>query len=106
LGWTLRLLVREQRGDPAFTACDLAEWSDGWAPQFNSVDAVIHLAGDPSPQGFWASMQRNNIDLTMNVFEAAVRHNAKRLIFASSNWVVAGHRFGATPLTADIEPYP
>lgn len=106
LGWELRLLDRDARGDAAIMACDLADWRDDWASRFAAVDAVIHLAGDPSPRASWSSIQRSNIDLTLNVFEAAVRHGAKRLVFASSNWVVAGHRFDEAKLTADIEPYP
>ena len=106
LGWTLRLLDQDAQGDPAIKTCDLAEWRDDWARQFAGVDAVVHLAGDPSPRASWSAIQRSNIDLTLNVFEAAVRHGAKRLVFASSNWVVAGHRFDETKLTADIEAYP
>ena len=92
LGWTLRLLDVDARGDAAIAAADLAEWDEGWVAQFAGVDAVIHLAGDPSPRGSWSSMQRLNIDLTLNVYEAAVRQGAKRLIFAS--------RTGPSPATA------
>jgi nucleoside-diphosphate-sugar epimerase len=35
-----------------------------------------------------------------------VRQGAKRVIFASSNWVVAGHRFADMKLTPDVEPRP
>src|SRR5277367_5453996 len=45
LGWTLRLLDVDARGDAAIQAADLAEWSDMWVGQFAGVDAVIHLAG-------------------------------------------------------------
>ena len=31
LGWTLRLLDADARGDAAIEVVDLAEWSDGWA---------------------------------------------------------------------------
>jgi len=106
LGWTLRLLDITDGGDPAITLADLAQWNDSWAAQFKDVDAVVHLAGDPRPHAPWADIQRANIDLIMNVYEAAARGGAKRLIFASSNWTVAGHRFETTPLTTDIEPYP
>jgi hypothetical protein len=49
---------------------------------------------------------RYNFDLTQNVYEAAARRKAKRLIFASSNWTMVGHRFDDQPLTTDREPYP
>jgi nucleoside-diphosphate-sugar epimerase len=70
------------------------------------VDALIHLAGDPSEGASWASVQRLNIDLTLNVFQAARRHRVARVIFASSNWVMAGYRFGTERLTTDLPPFP
>ena len=92
LGWTLRLLDTHA-ADPAIQQADLAVWSDTWTRHFDSADAVIHLAADPSPRANWTDITRLNLDLTLNVFEAAARQHAKRLIFASSNWVVAGHRY-------------
>jgi uronate dehydrogenase len=106
LGWTVRALDLDRRGDIAIVAADLAVWHDDWARSFSGVDAVVHLAGDPSPRASWASVQRLNIDLTANVYEAAARHGVRRVVFASSNWVMAGHRPGAGPLTTDMEPYP
>jgi NAD+ dependent glucose-6-phosphate dehydrogenase len=106
LGWTLRLLDVDVHGDAAIQPADLAEWNDAWVPQFAAVDAVIHLAGNPSPEASWASAQRLNIDLTANVYEAAAAHGVRRLVFASSNWVMAGHRTGQGSLTTDMEPYP
>jgi hypothetical protein len=46
------------------------------------------------------------MDLVLNVYEAAARQGAKRLVFASSNWTMAGHRFAEGPLATDREPYP
>jgi NAD+ dependent glucose-6-phosphate dehydrogenase len=106
LGWTLTLLDRDSRGDPAIETVDLALFHDDWADRFTGVDTVIHLAGDPSPRASWASAQRNNIDLTHNVVEASCRAGVRRVVFASSNWVLAGHRFGTAPLEAAMEPYP
>ncbi|HEX4261579.1 MAG TPA: NAD(P)-dependent oxidoreductase [Acetobacteraceae bacterium] len=106
LGWELRLLDAQDTGDPAIRVADLAEWNDAWAADFTGADAVFHLAASPSPRTSWEAAQRLNLDLTMNVYEAAVRAGAHRLVFASSNWVVAGHRFEAWPLRTDVEPYP
>ncbi len=105
LGWTLRLLDANS-ADPAIQAADLSRWNDSWAEHFRNADAVVHLAADPSPRASWENTVSLNLDLTMNVFEAAARGNAKRLIFASSNWVVAGHRFEDWPLTPETPPYP
>jgi nucleoside-diphosphate-sugar epimerase len=106
LGWTQRLLDIDSHGDPAIESADLAQWSDDWAARFAGVDTVIHLAGDPSPRASWASVQRLNIDLTANVFEAAAAHRVQRVVFASSNWVMAGYRHGDGSLTTDLAPYP
>ena len=106
LGWTLRLLDADARGDAAIQAADLADWDDAWVTQFAGVDAVIHLAGNPSPAASWASALRLNIDLTANVYEAAAAQGVRRVVFASSNWVMAGHRPVEGVLTTDMEPYP
>ena len=106
LGWTLRLLDADARGDPSVQPADLTQWDDAWVARFAGVDTVIHLAGDPSPRASWASVQRLNIDLTANVYEAAAAQRVRRVVFASSNWVMAGHRSAAGPLTTDMEPHP
>jgi len=106
LGWELRLLDATDASDKAIRAADLAEWRDDWVAEFRDADAVIHLAANPSPRTSWASAQRLNFDLTLNVYEASARQGARRLVFASSNWVVAGHRFEDFPLTTEVEPYP
>jgi NAD+ dependent glucose-6-phosphate dehydrogenase len=105
LGWTLRLIDAEA-SDKAIHRADLAVWNEAWVQLFHDADAVIHLAADPSPRASWENTIRLNFDLTLNVFEAAARQGAGRLIFASSNWVVAGHRFEQTPLTPETPPYP
>lgn len=106
LGWTLRLLDIEARGDGTIQQADLANWDAAWVARFVGVDTVVHLAGDPSPHASWASVQRLNIDLTANVYEAAAAQGVRRVVFASSNWVMAGHRPGQGVITTDMEPYP
>ena len=106
LGWALRLLDVQSSGDDAITKADLSVWDEDWVSLFFGVDAVIHLAGRPSPRTPWAEIVPYNFDLTQNVYEAAARCGVKRLVFASSNWVVAGHRFVAGPLTAEVDPHP
>lgn len=106
LGWTTRLVDRTAGGDPAIAEADLATYDDSWAVLAKDADAIVHFAGDPSPSASWSSVQRLNIDLTQNVYEAAARHGARRVIFASSNWTMAGHRFADFPLTTTHEPAP
>jgi len=106
LGWTLTLLDRATRTGAAIATADLAEFRDDWARRFAGVDTVLHLAGDPRPHASWESVLRNNIDATHHVLEACCRGGVRRVVFASSNWVLAGHRFDTTPLEAATEPYP
>lgn len=106
LGWQLRLLDITDGGDPSVQVCDLALWDEDWVSAFAQADAVILLAGDPSPKASWSSVQRLNLDLTLNVYEAAVRQGVARLVFASSNWTMAGYRFQSGTLTTDAEPFP
>ena len=49
------------------------------------VDAVVHLAGDPSMGASWQSVLDINIKGTYATYEAARRGGASRLVFASSN---------------------
>lgn len=106
LGWSMRLLDIASHGDDAITTADLTAWDGNWVERFDKVDTVIHLAGRPSPRSSWESVVRYNFDMTQNVYEAAVRGRARRLIFASSNWVMAGHRFDLSPLRTDMPPCP
>ncbi len=73
---------------------------------FEGIDTVIHLAGDPRPSADSASIERANVDVTLNVLEAARRYEVGRVVFASSNWVMAGYRFTEDRLTTDLPPRP
>lgn len=64
--------------------------------QFRPLDAIIHLAGDPSPQASWESVLSANIIGTRNIFEAAREYEVPRVIFASSNHA-AGAYHGYDP---------
>lgn len=72
----------------------LKPWSRSRSPQwqqmFEGVDAVLHLAADPSPKASWQKVLRNNIGATWNICEAAVKHGVPRVVFASSNYAVKG----------------
>lgn len=80
-------------------------------------DAVVHLAGDPSPEASWDSVLTVNIDGTRNVFEAAVANGLDRVVFASTNHVSQMYNIGdpaapetlgpdARPVTVDDPPRP
>lgn len=64
---------------------------------FQGMDTIIHLAGDPNADATWESLRKNNIEGTYNVFEAAKRTGARRVIFASSIHVSFGYYFNTEP---------
>lgn len=102
----LRLLDAAETDDPAVTRADISVWNEDWVRQFEGADTVVHLAAASKPGSDWTAIQRANIDLTLNVYEAAARNGVRRLIFASSNWVMAGYRHHDVHLTTDMEPRP
>lgn len=105
--YDLRLFTyRNPHDDPALVRADLSVWEDSWVRQFEGVDVVLHMAADPAPTSSWGSVQRLDIDMLLNVFLAAVKMKAKRLVFASSNWVLAGHRFDNESLSSETPPFP
>lgn len=104
--YDLTLLCLNPRGEPGVITADLSRWDDDWPRHFAGVDTVLHVAADPSPVASWGRIQALNLDLLFNVMAAAQQHGVRRLVFASSNFVVAGHRFSDVPLTTDMEPAP
>ena len=104
--YALRLLCLNPDGDPAVQTADLSLYDEAWGRQFEGVDTVLHIAADPSPRARWARVQTLNLDLLLNVLAAAQKRGVRRVIFASSNFVVAGHRFADSPLTTSMEPAP
>ncbi len=86
---------------------DLSVRDERWVSRFEGVDAVVHLAGNPVAYHDWDELTGPNIDAVLNVFEAAARAGAKRLIFASSNHVMGGYQDGAPiPITTSLPPKP
>ena len=56
------------------------------------IDTVVHLAADANPAAqFYESLLDNNIKGTYNIFRAAKDQGCRRVIFASSAWVVGGY---------------
>lgn len=56
------------------------------------MDTVVHLAADANPAAdFYGSLLDNNIKGTYNIFRAARDQGCRRVIFASSAWVMGGY---------------
>lgn len=104
--YALRFLCLNPENDPSVHTADLSVYSDDWAAAFNGVDTVLLVAADPSPRASWGRIQSRNIDLMLNVMAAAAAHRVRRVVFASSNFVVAGHRFAHDVLSTVMEPAP
>ncbi len=82
------------------TVVDISD-TDAMNGVFSGLDAVIHLAGDPSPAGSWESMLKNNIIGTFNVLEESRRAGVKKVVFASTNHTQHGETMGASPEILD-----
>jgi nucleoside-diphosphate-sugar epimerase len=70
------------------------------------VDAVVHLAADPSPDADWeSSLLPVNVQGTLNVLRAAEAAGIGRVVLASSLHAVGGYPIG-TPIPHDAPPRP
>jgi nucleoside-diphosphate-sugar epimerase len=71
--------------------CDLQD-PDTCLDLCEGMDAVVHLAADPSPDAdFYDSLLANNFLATYNIFRAAKQAGCKRVIFASSIHAVGAY---------------
>jgi NAD(P)-dependent dehydrogenase (short-subunit alcohol dehydrogenase family) len=105
-GCRITRVGRNSNQRPDVVAADLTTFDAAWAKHFEGVDTVLHLAADPKPVSTWESVQRLNIDLSLNVLRAAQVAGVKRFVFASSNWILGGYRFSDTPLRPETPPRP
>jgi nucleoside-diphosphate-sugar epimerase len=79
---------------------------------FNGLDALIHLAGNPSPGAPRHQTFRNNFEAASYVFEEARNAGVKRIVYASSNFyheqaiaeILQGRARGR--ITLDMPPSP
>lgn len=83
----LRLMDREPIDDAEVNDVHVGDVADvEWMTAVcQGVDAVVHLAGDPSTGASWESVLEVNIKGTYGAYEGARRGGAQRLVFASSN---------------------
>lgn len=63
---------------------DIAKY-DEIAPALVGMDAVVHMAADPSTRASWESVLDKNIIGARNVYEAALQAGVKKVVFASTN---------------------
>ena len=103
----LRLSDRESLGEAgANEEIMLADLADAAAVHaaMAGVDAVVHLGG-VSVEGPFGPILQANIVGMVNLYEAARKQGARRLVFASSNHVTGFYKQSQT-ITADDPPRP
>jgi nucleoside-diphosphate-sugar epimerase len=57
-------------------------------PMMEGIDAVVHMAADPSTRASWESVHQNNIVGTYNVYEAARQAGVGKIVLATTNHVM------------------
>ncbi len=67
-----------------------------------TVNAIIHLAGDPRVDSPWERVLHDGIHGTKVVLDAARRHGIHRVVYASSNHVVGGYERTPYPGSMDV----
>lgn len=83
---------------------------ENWNNLLTGIEYVIHLAGDPSPEAdFYDSLLDLNYKVPHNLFEAAIKSDVKRIIFASSVHAIMGYPKNVQVKTSDYpkpaDPY-
>ncbi|MGP6139972.1 MULTISPECIES: NAD-dependent epimerase/dehydratase family protein [unclassified Jeotgalibaca] len=75
---------------------------ENWNDLLTDIEYVIHLAGDPSPEAdFYGTLLDLNYKVPHNLFEAAIKSNVKRIIFASSVHAIMGYPKNVQVKTSD-----
>ena len=67
------------------------------------IDAVLHLAANPSLESSWEDVRDSNLIGTYNVFEAARRAGVNKVVFASSNHAVGTFEIANRPKLYDLD---
>lgn len=88
-------IVRIDREGPGISA-DVRDF-EAMVHALQGCETVIHLAGVVAVDADWESVYAINIGGTYNVYEAARRNGAKRILFASSNHCVGMHEVQNAP---------
>ncbi len=97
----LRLLDCKPFPDRASIIADLTQYNNNtissgyynsklkrWSDVFKEAGVVVHLAKSTTSNPTLQQTIHNDMQLTWNVFQAAIKHRIRRIVYASSNWVV------------------
>ncbi len=73
------------------------------APAMDGIDAVVHMAADPSTRASWEDVHQRNIVGTYNVYEAARRAGVGAVVFASSNHAIGMYELDGAPELYELD---
>lgn len=59
--------------------------------KIESVDCIVHLAGDSRADADWESVLPNNIIGTRNIYECAKKYGIRKVVFASSSHITGAY---------------
>ncbi|WP_157574441.1 NAD-dependent epimerase/dehydratase family protein [Jiangella muralis] len=79
--------------DPAFTAAAV-----------EGMDAVVHLAANPSPGASWPQLRGPNADAVVTLLDAAWRAGVRRVVLASSVHAMGGYVAAGLPGGVLVDP--
>jgi nucleoside-diphosphate-sugar epimerase len=109
--YRLRLVDVQAPAEPAgdgeeFVEADVSNL-EATEAVMGGASAVVHLAANASTAGTWSDVRCTNIEATYNVFEAARRDGAHKVVFATTNHVMGFYnleRSWPIPTDAAIRP--
>ena len=101
-----RLRCIDLIGGETCAAADLSRYEESWVRLFADAHTILHFAADPLPTATWARVHRANVVATANVLRACRGSAVKRVIFASTNQIMAGYRFTDDLVTTELPPTP
>ena len=79
--------IPEQKPVQDYMVADIAQFEQ-IAPAMQGIDAVVHMAGDPSTRATWESVHQANIVGMYNAIESARQAGVRKFVFASTNHVM------------------
>jgi nucleoside-diphosphate-sugar epimerase len=100
----LDIVPQEAEGDDEIVAADVTD-VDALAAACAGVSAIVHLAAQPAEADFRSLLLPKNLDGAWAAFDAAVRADVPRFVFASTVQTVDGYPDGAR-ITVDLPPRP
>lgn len=73
----------------------------------DGVDSVVHLAGNPDPDGSWHELLKPNVEGFVTLLGTAREHGVRRVVFASSIHAMGAHEgTGQWPIDPAWPPAP